>query len=135
MTPRQRAARLTDADVRAAWKAATPEPFAEDGISVERAMEEAGIDVFALFAVEAPALWLGDYGGDLVVVGEGEDGPMFVTLKDDGPTVAMLRRAVEAVSDALAVAAEPHDAATREAATKADHALGFALDDLRVLRR
>ena len=103
------------------------------GLSSERAMEDAGVEVFALFTCDNPALWLGDHGGDLVVVGDGDDGPMFITLKD-GPVVAGLRAQVAAISDALAVAVEPHDAATHEAATKAEHALGFALDDIRSMR-
>lgn len=51
-----------------------------------------------------------------------------------GPVIGSLRAAVASVSAALATAVEPHDDATREEATKAEHALGFALDDLRRLR-
>ncbi len=50
-----------------------------------------------------------------------------------GPIIGSLRAAVASLSTALATAVEPHDDATREAATKAEHALGFALDDMRRL--
>jgi hypothetical protein len=50
-----------------------------------------------------------------------------------GPIIGNLRAAVASLSTTLATAVEPHDDATREAATKAEHALGFALDDARRL--
>ena len=42
MTPFERARHATDAAVRAAWHARRSEPYAEDGITVERALGEAG---------------------------------------------------------------------------------------------
>ena len=108
------------------------EPFAEDGLTVERALDEAGLAVVARFACADPALYLALDADLLLVVAMDGDGPSAITL-EDGPVVAGLKAATYEVLDALADAAEPHDAATREAATKADHALGFALDDARRL--
>ncbi len=133
MKPRLCAAHLTDAEVRAAWHAGKPEPFSEDGIPVERALDEAGVEILGRFSCAAPVLWLALEGDGLIVVGAGDDEPMFVTL-EDGPVVAGLRAQVAAITDALAVAVEPHDAATRELATKAVHALQFGLYDLRRMR-
>jgi hypothetical protein len=56
------------------------------------------------------------------------------TRRVEGPVVGGLRDVVAAIGEALDHAMEPHDNATREAATKALHALGFALEDVRRLR-
>lgn len=65
----------------------------------------------------------------LIVVADDDDGPAAIML-EDGPVVGGLGAAAGEVLNAIIDAAEPHDATTREAATKAEHALGFALDDL-----
>lgn len=136
MTPHERAARLSDAEVRAAWRKATVagrvEPFAEDGLTVERALDEAGLDVLARFSCADPVLHLALDADLLLVVAMDADGPVAITL-EEGPTVAGLKAAAYAVLDALDYAEEPRVPAAREAATKTEHALGFALDDARRL--
>jgi hypothetical protein len=130
MTPLERARHATDAAVRAAWNARRPEPYAEDGITVERALDEAGADVFARFSCADPALWLVAEGDALIVVGMVDDGPASVPF-DAGPEIDGLRAAAGRVIEVLTTAAAPRDPTAREAATKAEHALGFALDDAR----
>lgn len=132
MTPLERARHATDAAVRAAWNARRPEPYAEDGITVERALDEAGADVFARFSCAAPALWLVVEGDALLVVGMVDDGPASVPF-DAGPEIDGLRAAAGRVIEVLTTAAQPQDPSAREAATKTEHALEFALDDARRL--
>ncbi len=136
MTPQERAARFSDAEVRTGWRRATVEgrvePFADVGLTVEAALEETGFEVLARFSCAEPVLYVAQDDDALIVVADDGDGPAAIML-EDGPIVAGLKAAAAEVLDALFDAVEPHDEATREAATKAEHVLGFALDDLRRL--
>jgi hypothetical protein len=138
VTPRERAARLSDAEVRAAWRKATVAgrvgPFAEEGLSVERALAEAGLETLVRFACANPVLHVALDDDALLVVALDDGGPAAIML-EDGPELAALKAAAYEVLDALDYATEPHDAATLEAATKAAHALAFARDDVRRLTR
>ncbi len=133
MTPQERAARLSDAEVRNAWQRPTVEgrvePFADIGLTVEGALDENGFEVLARFSCADPVLYVAQDDDALIVVADDGDGPAAIML-EDGPVVADMKAAAAEVLDALFDAVEPHDDATREAATKAEHALGFALDDV-----
>jgi hypothetical protein len=131
VTPRDRAMRMTAAEVRAIWSAAKPEHYSEDGIPCERALDENGAEVVAMFTDAMPTLWLAVEERKLVIVGEDDLGPVFVPVPEDCPMVREIRAAFDAVAAALVGAVEPKSVAAREAATKAVHSLGFALDDLR----
>jgi hypothetical protein len=61
-----------------------------------------------------------------------DDDPVSLPF-DAGPEIDGLRAAAGRVIEVLTTAAAPRDPAAREAATKAEHALGFALDDARRL--
>jgi len=130
VTPKERAQHATDAAVRAAWRTRRPEPYAEDGITVERALDEAGAEAFVRFSCAKPVLWLAADGDALIVVGLVDDGPASVPF-DAGPEIDGLRAAAGRVIEVLTTAAAPRDPAALEAAVKAEHSLGFALDDAR----
>jgi hypothetical protein len=134
VTPRDRAMRMTAAEVRAIWSAAKPEHYSEDGIPCERALDENGAEVVAMFTDAMPTLWLAVEERKLVIVGEDDLGPVFVPVPEDGPVVREIRAAFDAVAAAIVGAAEPKTDTAREAAMKAFHALGFALDDIRRLQ-
>jgi hypothetical protein len=132
---RDRATKMTAAEVRAIWSAAKPEHYSEDGIPCERALDENGAEVVAMFTDAMPTLWLAVEERKLVIVGEDDLGPVFVPVPEDGPVVREIRAGYDAVAAALVGAVEPKADAARESATKAVHSLRFALDDLRRLAR
>jgi len=134
-TPRDRALRMTAAEVRARWDAGKPTPFSVDGIGCAQALEDSGVPVVAMFTDAQPTLWLAIEGDEVLIVGEDEDGPMFIAAPEDGPVVAGLRAAHAAAGYALLRAAEPKTIATRDYATAALHCLQFAREDLQRLAR
>lgn len=103
--------------------------FAEARLTVERTLDEAGLNVPARSSCADPVLHVALETDRFLVVATDEDGPVATTL-EDRPTVAGLSAAVYDVLVAPDNPEKPRDTATCEAATKAMHVLGFAVEDV-----